>query len=42
MSKVTGIEVCILQWLQMFPLQREALFWRFFELAKLPFVSHIG
>ncbi|ELJ20766.1 hypothetical protein WKI_03709, partial [Escherichia coli KTE166] len=26
----------------MFLLQREALFRRFFELAKLPFVSHIG
>ena len=26
----------------MFLLQREALFRRFFELAKFPFVSHIG
>lgn len=40
--EVTGIEVHIRQRLQMFVLQREALFRRLFELAKLPFVSHIG
>lgn len=40
--EVTGIEVRIRQRLQMFLLQREALFRRFFELAKFPFVSHIG
>lgn len=40
--EVARIEVSLRQRLQMLIFQREALFWRLSELAKLPLISHIN